>query len=107
MCQILSSRVYFTFSTTVFAVGTVIAGLAPSLTIFLIGRVVSGIGGAGIFNVITILILELTTDKNRGKFLGLLNAAFTIGVALGAVTAGGLAPVAGWVSEIVRPSTNC
>jgi MFS family permease len=43
-----------------------------------------------------ILVLELSGKKRRGLFLGLVNAGFTTGVALGAVVAGALLPVTGW-----------
>ena len=56
----------------------------------------SGIGGAGIFSVTLVLVLEHISEKRRGLFLGLINTAFTVGVALGAVIAGILAPHAGW-----------
>ena len=43
-----------------------------------------------------VLVLEYISEKRRGLFLGLINTAFTVGVALGAVIAGVLAPRAGW-----------
>lgn len=47
-----------------------------------------------------ILVLELTGKKRRGLFIGLVNAGFTTGVSFGAVVAGALLPVTGWVSSI-------
>jgi MFS family permease len=44
-----------------------------------------------------ILVLELSSKKKRGLFIGLVNAGFTTGVSLGAVIAGALLPVTGWV----------
>ena len=81
----------------VFAVGNVITGLAPSFEGFLIGRAITGMGGAGIVAVATILVLHLAPEKRRGLFLGLSNTGFTVGVSLGAVLAGALLPLTGWV----------
>ena len=64
---------------------------------FLLGRAIQGIGGAGIMTVSFILVLELTGKKRRGLFIGLVNAGFTTGVSVGAVVAGALLPVTGWV----------
>ncbi len=45
-----------------------------------------------------ILVLELSGKKRRGLFIGLVNTGFTTGVSIGAVVAGALLPVTGWVS---------
>ena len=44
-----------------------------------------------------ILVLELSGKKKRGLFIGLVNTGFTTGVSLGAVIAGALLPITGWV----------
>jgi predicted MFS family arabinose efflux permease len=62
----------------------------------LVGRALSGVGAAGILTISIILVLELTTKRTRGLFIGLVNAGYTSGVALGAVIAGALVDVTGW-----------
>ena len=74
-------------------------GIAPDLKVFLLGRAISGIGGAGIMTISFILVLELSGKKRRGLFIGLVNTGFTVGVSLGAVVAGALVTVTGWVSR--------
>jgi MFS family permease len=49
-----------------------------------------------------ILVLELSSKKKRGLFVGLVNAGFTTGVSFGAVLAGALLPVTGWVRVVTR-----
>jgi MFS family permease len=49
-----------------------------------------------------ILVLELSGKKRRGLYIGLVNTGFTTGVSLGAVIAGALLPVMGWVIAIPR-----
>ena len=44
-----------------------------------------------------ILVLEFATPKRRGLCIGLMNAGYTIGLALGAVIAGMVTPTFGWV----------
>ena len=56
-----------------------------------------GVGAAGVMTVATILVLEAASQKRRGLFIGCLNSGFTAGVALGAVVAGQLLPLIGWV----------
>lgn len=67
---------------------------------------ISGIGTAGILSISIIFVLELASKKRRGLFVGLVNAGYTTGVALGAVVAGALLPVTGWVSLLLFKHRN-
>jgi MFS family permease len=94
-----------------------VAGQARTFRGFIAGRILSGVGGAGIMTLSLILVLELAGQKRRGLFLGLVNAGFTTGVSLGAVIAGALVSVMGWVGwsfvsafaglVLVRVLTGC
>ncbi|RAL66107.1 hypothetical protein DID88_005764 [Monilinia fructigena] len=98
LAQIFSPRNCILAAASLFAVGGVVTSQAPDLRIFLIGRAISGVGGAGIMTISFILVLELTTKKRRGIFIGLTNSGFTLGVSLGAVVWGALLPAVGWRS---------
>lgn len=84
-------------SSMLFSLGSVVTSQATSLRTFLLGRAISAIGGAGIMTISFILVLELSGKKKRGFFIGLVNTGFTIGVSFGAIIAGGLLPITGWV----------
>lgn len=99
LSQIFSARNCIFVSSIIFSIGGLVTSQAPSFGIFLVGRVIAGVGAAGILTISIILVLELTGKKTRGLFIGLVNTGYTSGVALGAVLAGALLPVTGWVSE--------
>lgn len=84
-------------ATSLFAIGGITTSFAYSFPVFLLGRAISGSGAAGIFTISFVIVLELASKKRRGLFIGLVNTGFTIGVSLGAVVAGALLPVMGWV----------
>lgn len=98
LSQIFSLRSCILSAAVLFAAGGLLAGHARSFNTFISGRVLSGAGGAGVMTLVLILVIELAGTKRRGLFLGITNAGFTTGVALGAVVAGGLVGVTGWVS---------
>ena len=50
--------------------------------------------------ILLILVLELSAKKRRGLNIGLVNSVFTMGVSFGAVIAGALLPITGWVSAV-------
>lgn len=83
-------------SAFLFAAGAIICSRATSFVTFISGRVLTGMGGGCIVTLALILVLQLTTRKKRGLFIGLVNAGFTIGVSAGAVVFGAFLPVLGW-----------
>ncbi len=99
LSQIFSPRSCIFVAAICFALGALVTSQAHSIAIFLVGRAISGIGGAGIMTLSLILVLELSSKKRRGLFVGLVNTGYTIGVALGAVVAGAVFPVFGWVNS--------
>lgn len=85
-----------------FAVGAIVTSQARSFAVFIAGRVLIGTGGAGVMTLSLILVLQLTSKRRRGLFIGLVNAGFTIGLSTGAVLFGALLPAIGWVSCPLR-----
>lgn len=96
LAAVFTPRITIFASTVLLAIGTITSGLANDFTGFIVGRVFTGIGASGIFTVSIIIVLELTSAKQRGLAIGLLNSGFTVGVAVGATAAGALLPVIGW-----------
>jgi len=96
LSQIFTPRACVFVASIIFAIGGLVTSQARTLSVFLLGRGISGVGAAGILTLSIILILELTGKKKRGLFIGLMNAGYTSGVALGAVIAGALLPLTGW-----------
>lgn len=86
-------------SSTFFAIGAVVTSQARDFATFIAGRVLVGVGGAGVMTLSLILVLQLTSRRRRGVFVGLVNAGFTIGLSTGAVVYGALLPAIGWVSH--------
>ncbi len=84
----------------IFSCGTLLTAFSLTLSSFLVGRALTGAGAAGILPVSMVLVLELTGKKRRGLYIGLVNTGYTFGVALGAVIAGALEPIIGWVCAI-------
>ncbi|KAI0201890.1 major facilitator superfamily domain-containing protein [Astrocystis sublimbata] len=96
LATIFSPRSMVLVSSVLFSIGCLVTSQARSFAVFILGRVITGLGGGGTLVLAFILILELTTKRNRGLFIGLTNAGFTTGVSLGAVVFGGLIETVGW-----------
>ncbi|KAK3493776.1 major facilitator superfamily domain-containing protein [Neurospora crassa] len=83
-------------SSLFFTVGAIVTSQAHTLFVFLFGRILVGIGGGGIMTLSLILVIQLTSKRRRGVWIGLTNAGFTVGMSTGAVVFGILLPIIGW-----------
>ncbi|KAK8014639.1 Major facilitator superfamily transporter [Apiospora arundinis] len=96
LASIFSPRLMVLVASLFFSVGGLVTALAHSFGVFILGRVLSGMGGSAIMVLAFILVLELTSRRRRGLFVGMVNAGFTTGISLGAVVFGVMIPTAGW-----------
>jgi len=74
LAMIFSPAVMVLLSSLCFALGAVATAVAPSLAVFLFGRVLEGIGSGGIMTLCMIFVIQLTSKKRRGLWIGLTNA---------------------------------
>jgi len=61
-------------SSCFFSVGAVVTSQARTFAVFIVGRVLVGVGGGGILTLAMILVIQLTSKKRRGLWIGLTNA---------------------------------
>ncbi|KAI8805799.1 major facilitator superfamily domain-containing protein [Cladochytrium replicatum] len=72
----------------VFELGSLICGLATSIEMLIAGRVVSGIGGGGIFSLVFIIISDIVSLQDRGKYQGFVGAVFGLSSVIGPLIGG-------------------
>ncbi|EAQ83429.1 hypothetical protein CHGG_09833 [Chaetomium globosum CBS 148.51] len=71
-----------------FTIGSGVAGGATGPTMFIAGRVIQGVGAGGIYVLIDIIACDLFPLRDRGKWLGIINAWAGLAAALGPVLGG-------------------
>jgi EmrB/QacA subfamily drug resistance transporter len=87
---------YNLLGTGLFAVGSIVAGLAPSGAIMILGRCIQGAGGAFMFSTASGVITAAFPTSDRGRALGLNVTAVYIGLTLGPVVGGLIVSHASW-----------
>ncbi|KAG0198434.1 hypothetical protein BGX28_008162 [Mortierella sp. GBA30] len=81
---------------TVFIVGSILSGVAQSMNMFLACRALTGIGAGGIFSLSNIIIADLVSIRDRGKFQGAISAVFAISALVGPVMGGAFVDRVTW-----------
>ncbi|QRW05642.1 major facilitator superfamily transporter [Ceratobasidium sp. AG-Ba] len=86
--MLISVIILFTF-------GNLLCGFAQSAVWLFAARGISGIGGGGINSLCMIIMSDIVSLKERGKYQGFLGAAVALGSGIGPLIGGALS-TAGW-----------
>ena len=81
---------------TIFAIGSLLAILAPNFAIFLTARGIQAFGAGGIFPVATAAIADRIPAERRGAALGLVAATWGVAAIIGPTLGGILTHVLSW-----------
>ncbi|KAJ5291222.1 MFS general substrate transporter [Penicillium angulare] len=79
-----------------FVLGSGISGGAISSTIMIAGRTIQGIGGGGINVMIDMIVSDMLPLRERGNFMGMIFAVFSIGTSLGPFIGGAIVQHSSW-----------
>jgi len=96
LADTVGRRAIYTLCVSIFAVGSVLAILAPTFTFFLIARGIQAAGAGGIFPVATAAIADRVPIERRGSALGLLGAVWGLAAIIGPNVGGVLTHFFSW-----------
>ncbi|QRV95388.1 major facilitator superfamily transporter [Ceratobasidium sp. AG-Ba] len=81
--------------TVLFTFGNLLSGFAKTAIWLFIARAIAGIGGGGINSLVNIIMSDVVSLRDRGKYQGFLAAACAVGSGIGPLIGGALS-TAGW-----------
>ncbi|EOD52584.1 putative mfs multidrug transporter protein [Neofusicoccum parvum UCRNP2] len=84
------------FAYSIFGIGCLACGLARNMNELIAARAFAGIGGGGMTTVVSIMMSDIVTLRERGKWQGYINIVFATGAGTGAPLGGILADQVGW-----------
>jgi MFS family permease len=95
------------FAYVVFGIGSTCCGLAQTMNQLIAARAFAGIGGGGMTTVVSILLSDVCTLRERGTWQGYINIIYATGSAAGAPLGGLLADTIGWRWAFVAQGPLC
>lgn len=81
---------------SMFALGSGISGGASGAAMMIAGRAVQGVGGGGINLMIELIVSDLVPLRERGAYMGVVFAVFSLGTALGPFIGGAIVQHSSW-----------
>jgi hypothetical protein len=94
--QLFGRRGLMISSVALFALGSGIGGGAVNAAMLIAGRLIQGFGGGGIGLMTNMIISDLVSERERGKFSSILFGTFTLGTAIGPIVGGALVQHGSW-----------
>ncbi|TGE83501.1 DHA2 family efflux MFS transporter permease subunit [Weissella confusa] len=88
LIQRLKTRTLYLSAVFVFAVGTLVAGFAPSYPILIMGRMIQA-AGAGVFGpLMNVVVMNLFAADRRGQAMGIIGLALNFAPTIGPTLSG-------------------
>lgn len=94
--NIFGRRILTLLAILVFAIGSAVAGPAPTLGALIAGRAIQGIGAAGLNTMVEVIVCDLVPLRERGKYMGFIFSIYGVGTSIGPVIGGAIAARATW-----------
>ena len=82
----------------IFLLGSILCGLATSMTTLILARFIQGIGAGGLFPLVLATIADIVSLKDRAKYQGAFGAVFGISSVVGPLLGGFLTQAFSWRS---------
>ncbi|KAI1315105.1 hypothetical protein EDD11_001295 [Mortierella claussenii] len=79
-----------------FLLGSLICGAAPTIIVLVIGRGIAGLGAGGMISLTMIIISDVVSLRERGKYQGIIGSMFGISAVVGPLLGGVLAEKSSW-----------
>ena len=95
------------FAYIIFGLGCLFCGLAQNMTQLIIARAVAGVGGGGMTTVVSILLSDVVSLRERGTWQGYVNIIYASGAAAGAPLGGILSDTIGWQWAFLAQTPLC
>jgi EmrB/QacA subfamily drug resistance transporter len=96
LADLFSKKLLVQTALVIFSVGSLIAGLAPSMEVLIGARAVQGLGVGGLTALVQVVIASMVSPRERGRYSGYIGAVFALATVSGPLIGGLLVDTAGW-----------
>ena len=98
LADLFSKKLLVQSALVIYSVGSLIAGLAPSMGVLIGARAIQGLGVGGLTALVQVVIASMVSPRERGRYSGYIGATFALATVSGPLIGGVIVdtPGLGW-----------
>jgi EmrB/QacA subfamily drug resistance transporter len=96
LADIYDRKLLVQLSLIIFVAGSAVAGAAQSTGWLIACRAVQGVGAGGLTALVQVILSDLVSPRERGRYMGYLGAVMAVGTVAGPLIGGVLTDSLGW-----------
>ncbi len=96
LADLLDRKLLIQLALGVFVVGSALAGFSQDPATLIAFRIVQGLGGGGLTALSQIILADIISPRERGRYMGLFGAVMAIGTVAGPLVGGLITDGLGW-----------
>lgn len=96
MSDLFGRRIVYQTSITVFVLGSAACALAQTINQMVAARALQGLGGGGLMSLAFVIVGDIVSPRDRGRYIGLFTTVFTVSAITGPLWGGLLVDGPGW-----------
>ena len=96
LSDLLNRKLLVQIGITIFALGSIASGFAQNTGMLIGSRAVQGIGIGGLMALVQIVVADLISPRERGKYMGVIGAVMGVGQVAGPLLGGFITDGIGW-----------
>ncbi|MDG2112254.1 MAG: MFS transporter, partial [Actinomycetota bacterium] len=96
LSDLFGRRPVYQASIAIFLVGTCLCGISQTMNQLVAARAVQGLGGGGLMSLAFIILGDVVSPRERGRYIGVFTAVFTVSAVIGPLWGGVLVDTVGW-----------
>jgi EmrB/QacA subfamily drug resistance transporter len=96
MSDLFGRRIVYQTAIALFIVGSSLCALSQTITQLVAARAVQGLGGGGLMSLAFVIVGDVVSPRERGRYIGLFTTVFTVSAITGPLWGGLLVDGPGW-----------
>ena len=96
LADLFNRKLLVQLAIVIFVLGSALAGFSQNTDTLIVWRVLQGLGAGGVISLVQVLISDIISPRERGRYVGLLGAVIAVGTAGGPLLGGVITDSIGW-----------
>lgn len=96
LADLVNRKLLVQLALAIFVIGSALAGFSQDTNTLIAFRVVQGLGAGGLTALVQVVMADIVSPRERGRYMGLIGAVMAVGTVGGPLIGGAITDSLGW-----------